>query len=48
MVLSSRGGGPMVDISRNAFFQAREGSSHIEANSPIVVNTAMLPMKEKR
>ena len=52
MVLSSRGRSPLlhINIPAEKEFQLKreEGSSHIDANSPMVVNTAMLPIKEKR
>lgn len=52
MILSSRCRSPLLHINTPAKKEIQlkrdEGSSHIDANSPMVVNTAMLPIKEKR
>ena len=52
MVLSSRGRSPLLHINSTAEeeiqLEREEESSHIDANSPMVVNTAMLPIKENR
>ena len=48
MVLSSRGRSPLLHINTQFQLKREERLSHIDANSPMVVNTAMLPIKEKR
>ena len=52
MILTSRCRSPLLHINlpfqKSLQLKREEGSSDIDANSPMVVNTAMLPIKENR